>query len=652
MTNPPPTETTWEQEWLLAEFDRLMRRTARWADDAPRWPPFEQAAALIERFRPRLKDLHLTLDRVLVVGFLGGSGTGKSTLLNALIGRRVSEAGKARPTTRQPVLVCHPDVDASFLRIDALGPEVEPRVVRLPLPMLERMILIDCPDPDTQDPHGPVDHRNLETLRLILPRCDVMVHTGTAEKYKTNAVAKELVRHAPGRAVVLVQTRADLDQDITDDWTQFLVALGFNVPDAFRVNGEEAIAAQERLEEPPAEFVRLRDHLSDKLAGRARHRIKRANLLGLFGWLIRSARHECERGLEPVAKLEETIARAHGTLIGMVRARLVSQLSANRRLWRNRLLRHLCAAWSGGPFAGLLRLLEGAAMYLRALVLTRARTPIQALMAGGLVVSQAVTSKRREKKAAKSWISGAELGISEAQLIAQRSAIEGRINDAKFGPLFAALGGKRDDRSAEELVDVARRLYQQVEVALNQAAEQRVARTAGRPLHLAAELVFAALPAYLLLQMAVNFFIERPFYGRALLGVEFYLQAVFWVVLWGVALRAGLIALLNRGLDQDIAALVASVETEAVLGPLFSDAAGVCRTVRAHAEALGELEAQLDRLRDQLGRVEEFGVGVWQGRDGQDVFDHYQGGFPPGLEAGGGVLNDAAPAPVPVRRAD
>src|SRR4051812_22902811 len=197
MSTPPALEKTWEEEWLLSEFDRLMSRTAEWARDAPRWPPFEQAAALIERFRPRLKDLHLTLDRVLVVGFLGGTGTGKSTVLNALVGRRVSEAGKARPTTCQPVIVCHPDVDTTFLRIDAFSPEAEPKVVRLPLPMLERMILIDCPDPDTQDLGVPVDHRNLEVLRLVLPRCDVMVHTGTAEKYKTNAVAKELVRHAP-----------------------------------------------------------------------------------------------------------------------------------------------------------------------------------------------------------------------------------------------------------------------------------------------------------------------------------------------------------------------------------------------------------------------------------------------------------------------
>ncbi|MCA1686302.1 MAG: GTPase domain-containing protein [Planctomycetia bacterium] len=631
----------------------MMQRTAAWAADAPGWPPFDQAAALIERFRPRLKDLHLTLDRVLVVGFLGGTGTGKSTLLNALVGRRVSEAGKARPTTRRPVLVCHPDADASFLRLDGLGPEAEPRVVRLPIPVLERMILIDCPDPDTQDLDGPVDHRNLEVLRLVLPRCDVLVHTGTAEKYKTNAVARELVRHAPGRAVVLVQTRADLDQDITGDWKDFLKALGFQVPEAFRIDVEAAVSAQERLEEPPPEFVRLRDHLSEKLAGRARHRIKRANLLGLFGWLIRSARHECERGLEPVAKLEETIARAHETLIGLVRARLADQLTANRRLWRARLLRHLCAAWSGGPFSSLLRLLEGAAMYFRALILTRARTPIQALLAGGLVVTQAVTSQRRERKAARSWISGAELGISEAQLIAQRSAIEGRINDARFGGLFEGREGRRDDRSADELVDVARRLYRQVEVALNQAAERRVARTAGRPLHVAAECLFSALPAYLLLQMGVNFFYERPFLGRPLLGIEFYAQAVFWVTLWGVALRAALVALLNRGLEQDIAALVSSVETEAVLGPLFSDAAGVCRAVRRHAEALVELEGQLDRLRDRLGRVEEFGLASWKGRDGYSAFDNDQGGGgPPGLGPVGGVLNDAAALTAPVRRSE
>lgn len=44
---------------------------------------------------------------LVVVG--GSTGAGKSTLVNSLVGRRVSEAGVLRPTTRTPVLVCHPD---------------------------------------------------------------------------------------------------------------------------------------------------------------------------------------------------------------------------------------------------------------------------------------------------------------------------------------------------------------------------------------------------------------------------------------------------------------------------------------------------------------------------------------------------------------
>ncbi|MFI6527440.1 GTPase domain-containing protein [Streptomyces uncialis] len=45
-----------------------------------------------------------------LLAVIGGStGAGKSTLVNSLVGRQVSEAGVLRPTTRVPVLVCHPE---------------------------------------------------------------------------------------------------------------------------------------------------------------------------------------------------------------------------------------------------------------------------------------------------------------------------------------------------------------------------------------------------------------------------------------------------------------------------------------------------------------------------------------------------------------
>ncbi|WP_217142690.1 dynamin family protein [Streptomyces sp. AC627_RSS907] len=65
----------------------------------------ELLAQLDDYLVPRLREPEAPL--LAVVG--GSTGAGKSTLVNSLVGRRVSEAGVLRPTTRTPVLVCHPE---------------------------------------------------------------------------------------------------------------------------------------------------------------------------------------------------------------------------------------------------------------------------------------------------------------------------------------------------------------------------------------------------------------------------------------------------------------------------------------------------------------------------------------------------------------
>jgi hypothetical protein len=64
----------------------------------------EILAQLDDYLMPRLRKPDSPL--LAVVG--GSTGAGKSTLVNSLVGRRVTEAGVLRPTTRTPVLVCHP----------------------------------------------------------------------------------------------------------------------------------------------------------------------------------------------------------------------------------------------------------------------------------------------------------------------------------------------------------------------------------------------------------------------------------------------------------------------------------------------------------------------------------------------------------------
>ncbi|MGH3682520.1 MAG: dynamin family protein, partial [Natronosporangium sp.] len=64
---------------------------------------------------PRLTDLDAPM--LVVVG--GSTGAGKSTLVNSLVQAPVSATGVLRPTTRAPVLVCHP-ADARWFRGDRL----------------------------------------------------------------------------------------------------------------------------------------------------------------------------------------------------------------------------------------------------------------------------------------------------------------------------------------------------------------------------------------------------------------------------------------------------------------------------------------------------------------------------------------------------
>src|SRR5918994_4865244 len=69
---------------------------------------------------PRLRSIDAPL--LVVVG--GSTGAGKSTLVNTLVGHRVTAPGVLRPTTRSPVLVHHP-TDAHWFGQDRLLPDLE-----------------------------------------------------------------------------------------------------------------------------------------------------------------------------------------------------------------------------------------------------------------------------------------------------------------------------------------------------------------------------------------------------------------------------------------------------------------------------------------------------------------------------------------------
>ncbi len=161
---------------------------------------------------PRLRDADAPL--LAVVG--GSTGSGKSTLVNRLVGRPVTTPGVLRPTTRHPVLACNP-VDADWFASDHILPRL-PRITGgaslggvddvfgLRLVDVDEVPggvgLLDAPDLDS------VSQTNREMAGMLMSAADLWFFVTTASRY-ADAVPWAALRAAVDRnaAVVIVLNR-------------------------------------------------------------------------------------------------------------------------------------------------------------------------------------------------------------------------------------------------------------------------------------------------------------------------------------------------------------------------------------------------------------------------------------------------------------
>ncbi|MFD9000394.1 dynamin family protein [Streptomyces sp. NPDC059582] len=174
----------------------------------------ELLAQLDDYLVPRLREPEAPL--LAVIG--GSTGAGKSTLVNSLVGRRVSEAGVLRPTTRTPVLVCHPEDHHWFSGMRVLPdltrvwvPHQDPgdellvsgedgkRVLRIETAdtLPRGLALLDAPDIDSLM----ADNRVLAAE--LLCAADIWVMVTTAARY-ADAVPWHLLRTAKEYRATLV----------------------------------------------------------------------------------------------------------------------------------------------------------------------------------------------------------------------------------------------------------------------------------------------------------------------------------------------------------------------------------------------------------------------------------------------------------------
>lgn len=247
-------------------------------------------AQLDDYVLPRLASLEAPL--LAVVG--GSTGAGKSTLVNSLVGRRVSAPGVIRPTTRAPVLVHHPDDARWFTDTRILpglarstGVSTDQRALQLvaEASLPRGLALLDAPDIDS------VVRENRELATQLLAAADLWLFVTSAARY-ADAVPWGFLRSAAERsaavAVVLDRVPPRAMRDVPSHLGQLMSERGLAESPLFAVP-ETSVNAEGLL--PDAAVQPIRSWLAVLARDQAsRTAVVRQTLAGAIGGVASGAR--------------------------------------------------------------------------------------------------------------------------------------------------------------------------------------------------------------------------------------------------------------------------------------------------------------------------------------------------------------------------
>ncbi len=592
----------------FAAFDTLVEGLSRWAGSQPDWPPARRVAAEWEAIAPRLDRARRELSRVLVVGVIGGTGTGKSTLVNALAGAEVTAAGDmARPTTVSPVVVTAADVDLSWLPVA----DMQARVVRSASPAVANIVLIDCPDPDTQadEVPDPTDrrpsaaNRNRDLLEQVFPACDVLLLVATVQKYRSWIVAREVASFAPGRPLIFVQTHASRDPDIRADWRQELERQGFVVPRIFRLDAVDAAARAAAGLEPEPGFRDLLAAIDGELVGRAARRVRRTGSLNLADWFTRQAQSQMADFAAPVVALDEGVVRERARLEGILARGVTARLVAGRSAWQRLIADEVLDRWHGGPFATFLHVIAAiGSLWHR-------------MRPSGGVVGRLLAGQSPELASGRGgWQSVEELGLPAAEVEQSRSVLGGLAGRAAIGEPLVGRSRLSPASLPATIDDVVGRTGVWLASGIDRLVASRRGRLGSPVVHWTFEVLFSSLVVFVLVRAGWSFFYGNLWQGQPVSGIGFLQEAIVWVILWGLVLRWMVLALVRVGLDRDIVVLVSRLPEAGLVDPFLADFASA-------ADGLGRYLAEGERLAmraESLAKAtaEPTGLGRLAPRDG------------------------------------
>lgn len=313
---------------------------------------------------PRLVQIDAPL--LTVVG--GSTGAGKSTLVNSLVGERVTEPGVLRPTTRSPVLVHNP-ADSDWFDRARILPDLErtsrssadPGALQLVASdaIPEGLAVLDAPDIDS------VEERNRTLAAQLLAAADLWLFVTSAARYADQVpwdFLKEAAQRSAAVAIVLDRTPPDAVEEVSSHLARMLTARGLRDSPLFTVT-EGSVDDDGLL--PATSVAEIREWLHSLAAdAEARDGVVRQTLEGAIravAFRTHGVADACAAEQEMQARLRRDAETAYATAI-----EAIDEASADGTLLRGEVL----ARWQEFVGTGeLLRSLESKVGWVRDRVL-------------------------------------------------------------------------------------------------------------------------------------------------------------------------------------------------------------------------------------------------------------------------------------------
>lgn len=584
---------------LLAEVDELVGNLTKWAEGETHWEPLRRSRALVRRLLSRVERLRVRLESPLVVATFGGTGTGKSSLVNALVGQDCTDTGRQRPTTTQPILLVHPQLEP-----EALGlPLDEMKVVRVDAPILRDIVIVDCPDPDTSETE--TRESNLHRLHQLLPHCDVLLYTSTQQKYRSARVGEELGQAATGCRILFVQTHADIDSDIRDDWRGQLSGQ-YEVPDMFFVDSVRALQEQQAAQRPSGDFGRLLDVLQTQLAASQRIQIRRANLLDLIQAVLEECRQDLSGHAGEVARVEQALDEERRNLTQRMTERLQKELMVSRSLWERRLLASVTELWGFSPFSSILRLYGGLGNLVASWSLFRARNSAQVALIGAMQGARWLKSRHGERDAEAQLQRIGALGLDDDLLRESRFVMAGYVQAAHLDS--ALIDSDSLDEIRGEAARLEERFLSDARDSIDRIIDELAAANSGFFTRVWYEVMFLLYVGFVLYRVGRNFFYDSFWNGAAMLSVDFYVAAGIFFLLWSGVLVMAFTQRLRRGLKQRIRGWAEERTQKRVAEGLFPRLEHACREIEYQRKRLEDMAGVTAELRERMASSSALGA--------------------------------------------